>query len=104
VRIGAHTAIAGNSGIAGSARIGRYCLLGGGAGVAGHIELADRTTVAAATNVMRSITESGQTVSSQFQAVPLRDWQRNLARLRQLEALNARVRRLEKSQGKPSDE
>ena len=84
VRIGAHTAIAGNSGIAGSAHIGPYCLIGGGVGIAGHIEIAERTTVAAASTVMRSVREPGQTVSSQFPAQPIRDWQRNLARLRRL--------------------
>ena len=104
VQIGAHTAIAGNAGIAGSARIGRFCLIGGGAGVAGHIEIADRTTVAAASNVMQSITEPGQTVSAQLRAQPIRDWQRTLAGLRQLETLRNRVRQLEKSTGKLSDD
>jgi len=98
VHIGAHTAIAGNAGIAGSARIGRYCLLGGRAGIAGHIEIADRTTVAADSAVMRSVTEPGQTVSAQFPAEGIRDWQRNLARLRKLDKLNRRVRQLEKTQ------
>jgi UDP-3-O-[3-hydroxymyristoyl] glucosamine N-acyltransferase len=103
VFIGGHTAIAGNAGIAGSARIGRFCLIGGGAGVAGHIELADRTTVAAASNVMRSIIEPGQTLSAQFRALPIRDWQRALARLHKLEALSRRVRQLEKLQQNGTD-
>ena len=33
VRIGAHTAIAGCVGIAGSAKIGKYCRIGGGSGI-----------------------------------------------------------------------
>lgn len=104
VRIGAHTAIAGNSGIAGSARIGRFCLLGGGAGVGGHIEIADRTTVAAASNVMRSVTEPGQTLSAQFPAQRIRDWQRSLARIRKLESLSRRIRQLERAQNNGSDD
>ena len=103
VRIGAHTAIAGNSGIAGSAKIGRYCLLGGGAGVGGHIEIADRTTVAAASVVFRSIGEPGQTVSAQFPAQPIREWQRNLVRLRRLEDLARRVRQTENERAKASE-
>jgi UDP-3-O-[3-hydroxymyristoyl] glucosamine N-acyltransferase len=94
VYIGAHTAIAGLSGIAGSTRIGKYCLLAGGAGVSGHLEIADRTTIAAYSSVMRSITEPGTTWSSQFQAQPVRDWQRNLTRFRKLDELTTRIRKL----------
>jgi UDP-3-O-[3-hydroxymyristoyl] glucosamine N-acyltransferase len=105
VRIGAHTAIAGNSGVAGSARIGRYCLIGGGAGVIGHVSIADRTTVAAASNVFQEIETPGQTWSGQFPAQPMREWQRNLARLRKLDDLARRVRAIEKQQGNlPEDD
>jgi UDP-3-O-[3-hydroxymyristoyl] glucosamine N-acyltransferase len=104
VQVGAHTAIAGTGGAAGSAKIGRYCLLGGGAGVAGHIEVADRTTIAADSKVFRTITEPGQTWSAQFPAQPIREWQRTLVRLRKLEELVRRVRQLENQQGKTSDD
>jgi UDP-3-O-[3-hydroxymyristoyl] glucosamine N-acyltransferase len=104
VHIGAHTAIAGNSGVAGSARIGRYCLLGGGAGVIGHVEVADRTTIAAGSNLYKGVAESGQTWSGQFPAQPIREWQRNLARLRKLDDLARRVRRIEQQQGNSPDD
>lgn len=104
VHIGAHTAIAGNSGVAGSARIGRYCLLGGGAGVIGHVELADRTTIAAGSNLFKGVAESGQTWSGQFPAQPIREWQRNLARLRKLDELARRVRNIERQQGNLPDD
>lgn len=104
VRIGAHTAIAGNSGVAGSARIGRYCLIGGAAGIVGHVNIADRTTVAAASNVFHEIKEPGQTWSGQFPAQPMREWQRNLARLRKLDDLARRVGNIEKQQGKLPDD
>ncbi len=104
VHIGAHTAVAGNVGISGSTRIGRYCLLGGASGVAGHLEIADRTTVAAMSAVMSSITEPGQTWSGLFHAQPIRDWQRNQVRLRRLEKLNQRLQRLEKHMGNLSDD
>lgn len=102
VQIGAHTAIAGRSAIAGSAKIGRYCLLAGGAGMAGHIELADRTTIAADSTVFRTVTQSGETWASQWRAQPIREWQRNLARFRKLDDLARRVQSLEKQQGKSS--
>jgi UDP-3-O-[3-hydroxymyristoyl] glucosamine N-acyltransferase len=104
VHIGAHTAIAGYSGVAGSARIGRYCLLGGRSGVIGHVEIADRTTIAAGSDLYKGVAQSGQTWSGQFPAQPIREWQRNLARLRKLEDLARRVRRIEKQQGKSPDD
>lgn len=94
VRVGAHTAMAGASGVAGSTRVGRYCLIGGSVGIAGHIEIADRTTVGAGSDVFESITEPGQTWSTYLPAQPLRDWQRNLARLRRLDELARKVQNL----------
>ena len=37
VRIGAHTVIAGCTGISGSTTIGKRCMIGGAVGVAGHV-------------------------------------------------------------------
>jgi len=99
VRIGAHTAIAGGVSIAGSTRLGRYCLIGGAAGISGHLEVADRTTVAAMSTVLRTIDEPGLTWSGTVYAQPLRSWQKNLARLIKLDELAQRVRRLEKNAG-----
>lgn len=96
VYIGAHTAIAGGAAIAGSARIGRYCLLAGNAGVNGHVTVADRTVVAADTNIMKDIDEPGTTWDANIPAQPIRRWQRSLLRLFKLESLNRRVRTLEK--------
>jgi UDP-3-O-[3-hydroxymyristoyl] glucosamine N-acyltransferase len=100
VRVGAHSAFAGRSGVAGSSTIGRYCLIAGGAGISGHIEIADRTTVAATSTVFRSITQPGTTWSAQMPAHPMRDWQRNYARLLKLDELARTVKRLEKQLGK----
>jgi len=104
VRIGAHTAIAGTSGIAGSARIGKYCLLGGRAGVAGHIEIADHTTITADGQVFRTISEPGTTVAGHLPATPIQEWQRNLARLRKLDALSRKVHALEQQFGKLTED
>ncbi len=105
VTIGAHSALAGNVGIAGSTRIGEYCLIAGGGGIAGHLEIADRVTVTAAANVMKSIDEPGSTVGSIIPAQPFRDWRKILARLLQIDRLAKRVQRLEKNQEvKPTDE
>ena len=103
VRVGAHTAFAGHAGVAGSTKIGRYCLIAGGAGIAGHIEIADRTTIAARSVVFRSIEEPGTSWSSQMQARPLREWQKNYARLQKLDELARTVKRIEKHLGKAED-
>lgn len=100
VRIGAHSALAGRVGIAGSAKIGRYCLIAGGGGVSGHIEIADRTTVAAASAVFRSIKEPGTTWSAQLAAQPIRNWQKNVARLQKLDDLARRLIQIERELGK----
>jgi len=96
VHIGAHSALAGMTGIAGSTRIGRYCLFGGRTGVSGHLEFADKTSLTAGSNAFRTVDEPGLTWSSQIPAQPMKEWQRNLARLRKLDELARRVRNLEK--------
>jgi UDP-3-O-[3-hydroxymyristoyl] glucosamine N-acyltransferase len=104
VFVGAHTAIAAMGGAAGSARIGRFCLLGGQAAVTGHQELADRTTLAATSKVMKTVREPGLTLSGLIPAQPIREWQRSLARLRRLDALLRRVKNLEKQLGNQSND
>ncbi len=104
VRVGAHTAIAGRGGAAGTATIGKYCLLAGGAAVAGHTEIADRTTLAADSIAFREIKEPGTTWSAQLPARPIREWQRNLSRLRKLDELARKVQMLEKQLGKLTED
>ena len=94
VHIGAHTAMAGCVAVAGSARIGRYCLIGGAAGIVGHIEIADKVMVTAMSLVTHSITASGE-YSSGTPIQPSRDWRRNAARFKQLDALARKIARLD---------
>ncbi len=95
VRVGAHTAIAGCVGIAGSTEIGAHCMIGGHAGVAGHLSIADRVVISAATQITRSIAKPGM-YSGVFPFEENASWEKNAATLRQLHALRARVRELEK--------
>ncbi len=96
VHIGAHTAMAGMSGIAGSTKVGRYCMIAGGSGYSGHLEIADKTTLASSSRVYRSIDEPGTTWSAQLPAQPIIKWQRTLSRLRKLDEMARRIRDLEK--------
>ena len=95
VRIGAHTAIAGNVGIAGSTTIGAHCMLGGGSGVTGHVTIADHVVIGGATQVSRSITKPGF-YSGSFPFDDNASWEKNAAVVRNLHALRERVRALEK--------
>jgi UDP-3-O-[3-hydroxymyristoyl] glucosamine N-acyltransferase len=83
VRIGAHTAIAACTGVAGSTTIGRRCMIGGGVGFAGHIRICDDVAITGMTMVTRSITEPG-TYSSGLPVAPSRVWRRTIATLRRL--------------------
>ena len=95
VHIGAHSAMAGCVGIAGSAKIGRHCTAGGGAIILGHLELVDHVHITAATVVTRSILKPGQ-YSGLFPFDDNASWEKNAATLRQLHTLRDRIRALEK--------
>jgi UDP-3-O-[3-hydroxymyristoyl] glucosamine N-acyltransferase len=82
-RIGAHTAIAACTGIAGSTDIGRRCMIGGGVGFAGHIRICDDVIITGMTMVTRSITEPGM-YSSGLPVAPSRIWRRTIATLRRM--------------------
>jgi len=94
-RIGAHTAIAGCAGLAGSTSIGRNCLIGGAAMILGHIEIGDRVTVSGASFIGKSIREPGVYTSTQPQ-MPHDEWLKNAAQLRHLSDMRNRIRALEK--------
>jgi UDP-3-O-[3-hydroxymyristoyl] glucosamine N-acyltransferase len=96
VRVGAHSAMAGCVGVAGSAKIGKRCTLGGGAIVLGHLELADDVHITAASVVSRSILKAGQ-YSGMFPIDDNASWEKNAATLRNLHALRERLRALEKN-------
>jgi len=103
VRIGAHTAMAGCVGVAGSTRIGRYCTVAGSAMIIGHLEIADRVNISVGTLVTKSISEPG-TYTSSIPCLPHRDWLKNAAQLHHLNELAERVKQLEQklSEGKLS--
>ncbi len=94
VHIGAHTAMAGCVGVAGSARIGAGCTIGGGAVVLGHLSLADGVHISAASVVTRSISKPGH-YTGLFPIDENADWEKNAASLRQLHRLRERLRELE---------
>ncbi len=55
VEIGENTAIAAQTGIAGSTKIGKNCLIGGQVGIAGHLTIGDRVKIQAQSGIGRDI-------------------------------------------------
>ena len=95
VRIGAHSALAGCVGVAGSANIGAHCTIGGGAVVLGHLTLADHVHISAASVVTRSLLKAGNYTG----LFPIDDnaaWEKNAATLKQLHTLRDRLKSVEK--------
>lgn len=103
VRVGAHSVIAGCTGISGSTIIGRGCIIGGAVGIAGHITIGDGVTITGFAMVSRSLTEPGVYSSG----IPIEEsklWRRQVARYRNLESLTRRVKDLERALGSVQDE
>jgi len=97
VHIGAHAAMAGCVGIAGSAVISAHCTIGGASMIAGHLTLGEGVHVSAGTLVSRSIQKPGL-YSGVFPFDDNASWEKNAATLRNLHALRDRIRALEKQQ------
>jgi UDP-3-O-[3-hydroxymyristoyl] glucosamine N-acyltransferase len=96
VRIGAHTAIAAQSGIAGSTNIGSHCAIGGATGIAGHLQIADGTRLNAFSQVTQTIDQAGSYASSGMPLEPVTQWRRNWVRIKQLDDMAKKIRMLEK--------
>lgn len=94
VHVGAHTAIAACTGIAGSVHIGRRCQIGGAVGIAGHLTITDDVNISAKTLITKSITEPG-TYTGAYPFEANRTWRRNAAQIRHLDELVKTVKRLE---------
>jgi len=94
VRVGAHTAMAGCVGVAGSADIGAHCTVGGGAIVLGHLSLAEGVNISAASVVTRTIRKPGH-YTGMFPIDDNAAWEKNAAVVKQLASLRERIRALE---------
>ncbi|MCL6266029.1 UDP-3-O-(3-hydroxymyristoyl)glucosamine N-acyltransferase [Flagellimonas myxillae] len=55
VEIGENTAIAAQTGVAGSTKIGKNCLIGGQVGIVGHITIGDRVKIQAQSGIGRNV-------------------------------------------------
>ena len=95
VRIGQHTALAAQNGIAGSTTIGKRCMFGGQVAIDGHLNICDDVIVGGKSALTKDVKEPGYYVGT-FSAEKDKEWKRKVARFRRLEGLVSRVRILEK--------
>jgi UDP-3-O-[3-hydroxymyristoyl] glucosamine N-acyltransferase len=94
--IGAHTAMAGCVGVAGSAKIGKHCTFGGAAMVLGHLEIADNVHISSGTMVSRSVLEAGQ-YTGFYPLAKNAEWEKSAAIVRNLASMREKIRTLEKT-------
>lgn len=95
VVVGKNTAIAACSAIAGSTTVGANCVIGGASGIAGHLKVADGVHITAMTMVIKSLDKPG-VYSSGTGVQPNSDWKKSIARLRRLDSMAERLKKLEK--------
>jgi len=94
VVIGAGTAMAACSVIAGSSVIGENCTIAGLVGINGHINVADNCVFTGMSMVTKSVEKSG-VYSSGMPITPNREWNKMNARIRKLESVLKRLSTLE---------
>lgn len=93
VKIGEHTVIAAQSGIAGSTEIGKWVMMGGQVGVKDHVKVADNTIVMAQSGISKNTEKGKMYVGSPAKERKIA-W-REMAYLSRLEELFKRVKKLE---------
>lgn len=81
VVVGKCCMLCGQVGIAGSVTMGDYVIMGGRSAVKDHVSIASKVQVAGNSCVIKDITEPGD--YGGFPAVPIREWRRQTAKLRQ---------------------
>jgi UDP-3-O-[3-hydroxymyristoyl] glucosamine N-acyltransferase len=97
-RIGAHSAIAACTGIAGSTTLGKRNIIGGRAGVTGHVTLCDDVVVLGTSFISHSISKPG-VYSSALPSEEAGVWRRIVGRIKRLDSMAKRLRALEKHTG-----
>ncbi len=95
VEIGAHTVMAGQSGIAGSSKIGKHVVVGGQVAIAGHLTIANGAMIQGQSGIGGNITEE----NSKWYGTPAigyRNYLRSYAHFRNLPDLAQKMKTLEK--------
>lgn len=95
VEIGAHTVMAGQSGVAGSTKLGKHAVIGGQVAIAGHLTLADGIMIQGKSGIGGNIKEE----NSKWYGIPAieyRNYLKSYASFRNFPDIVQRLRSLEK--------
>jgi UDP-3-O-[3-hydroxymyristoyl] glucosamine N-acyltransferase len=95
VVIGENTAIAAQTGIAGSTKVGNNCIIGGQVGLAGHITIADGTMIQAKSGISANITEPNSKLYG-YPALEYNQYLKSYVYFKKLPDLAEKLRILEK--------
>ena len=93
VEVGAHTAIASQTGISGSTKIGDHCLIAGQVGIAGHLTIAPKTIITGRTGITKSIKQAGQTLGG-YPAMNNAEFLKRSALIRRLPELFEQIKNI----------
>ena len=94
VEIGADTAIAAQTGIAGSVKIGKSCVIGGQVGIAGHLTIGNNVKIQAQSGVGRNLKDGEMIQGSP--AFGYGDYNKSYVHFKNLNKLVDRITELEK--------
>ena len=94
VEIGENTAIAAQTGVAGSTKIGKNCLIGGQVGIAGHIHIGDRVKIQAQSGIGRNIKNDEMIQGSP--AIGYKEYNKAFIHFKNLPKIEDRLTQLEK--------
>jgi UDP-3-O-[3-hydroxymyristoyl] glucosamine N-acyltransferase len=96
VVIGKNSIIVAQTGISGSTRVGERVTMAGQVGIVGHVEIADGSVIAAQSGVSKSVPGG---VWFGYPAAPIAEVKQQIAWIRRLGKLFARVKEIEKKLG-----
>ena len=95
VEVGENTAMAAQTGIAGSAHVGKNCVIAGQVGISGHLSIADRTIIGPQSGLTKGTKEPGTTIMG-YPAYDYTKFMKDTARMRNINRLEEKVTELEK--------
>ncbi len=94
VEIGQNTAIAAQTGVAGSTKIGKNCLIGGQVGIVGHVVIGDRVKIQAQSGISRNVKDDEVLQGSP--ALAYSDYNKSYVHFKNLPKLVNKLNELEK--------
>lgn len=95
VEVGENTAMAAQTGVAGSAHVGKNCVIAGQVGVSGHLTIADRTIIGPQSGLTKGVKEPGKSIMGS-PAYDYTKYMKDIVRQRNIEKLENRIDELEK--------